>query len=420
MSVSLGSCDPAAVPADVAAFLRPLHEASMDVARLRGEKDTEWLPFRTEAAPTIRDMQGTLRAAGFLPAGRANGILDYRTVSAVRLFQEYVRTIEGLPDVGAPDGVVGPNTANHLARWKTAGKRVDWADRSPDNATAAFRYWMLVLAMYQAYNANTPVTLIVQKAEAFAKPSDTLKIAQWNLDRHAIHLIGIRRQEWRSAPVRRNDDVFVLLVNGLAFAFSGSTDPNPKQAGPTRHDEPYLVRGQHQYRFGWHKLDNPDRVYRAFRPVAPGVLVCRDFVKDDALTDADLAGGLETNATINIHWSGAGTGNWSAGCQVIEGSRYLNHRGVVVDCSAFAAPSYSGLGAKTKGAYNVLLDLITVFAASNATSGVGLHYTLLYERDLDLKANANQTLDQVARMNLPAAEVEPWTVGRLVGGLVRA
>ena len=420
MSLSLGSCDPGAVPADVAAFLRPLHEANMDVARLRGEKDAEWVPFRAESAPTVRDMQNTLRTAGFLPAGPANGMLDYRTVSAVRLFQEYVRTVEGLPDVGAPDGVVGPTTAKHLARWKTAATRADWSDRSPDNATAAFRYWMLVLAMYQAYNANTPVTLIVQKAEAFTKPSDTLKIAQWNLDRHAIHLIGIRRQEWRSAPVRRNDDVFVLLVDGIAFGFSGSTDPNPKQAGPTRPDEPYLVRGQHQYRFGWHKLDNPDRVYRAFRPVGPGVLVCRDFVNDDALTDADLVGGLDANPTINIHWSGAGTGNWSAGCQVIEGSRYVNHRGAVVDCSAFAAPSYSGLGAKTKGAYNVLLDLITVFAPSNATSGVGLHYTLLYEKDLQLQTTPGRTIDQVARMNLPAAEVEPWTVGRLVGGLVRA
>src|SRR5467141_4075245 len=177
------------------AFLRPLHEDGMDVRRLRGEKDTEWVPFRNESAPTVRDMQTTLRAAGFLPNGAANGILDYRTLSAVRLFQEYVRSVEDLPDIGAPDGVVGPNTAGHLARWKNAGKRVDWADRSPANAMPAFRYWMLVLAMYQAYNANTPVTLIVQKAEAYSGPSDTLKIAQWNLDRHAIHLIGIRRQE---------------------------------------------------------------------------------------------------------------------------------------------------------------------------------------------------------------------------------
>jgi peptidoglycan hydrolase-like protein with peptidoglycan-binding domain len=363
-------------------------------------------------------MQTALRAAGFFPAGQPNGILDYRSVSAVRLFQEYVRSVEGLTDIGAPDGVVGPNTTKHLTRWGNSAKRADWADHSPDNAVAGFRYWMLVLAMYQAYNANTPVTLIVKKAEAYTDPSDTVKIAQWNLDRRAIHLIGIRRQEWRSAPLRKNDDVFVLLVNGLAFGFLGSTDPNPKQAD--RADESYLVRGQHQYRFGWHKQSDANRVYRAFRPVGPGVLVCRDFVQDDALTDADLAGGLQGNPTINIHWSGASTGNWSAGCQVIEGTRYLDHRGVVVDCSAFAAPNYTALGNKTKGAFNVLLDLITVFSASNAASGVGLHYTLLYEKDLQLETTPGQTIDQVARMNLPAAEVEPWTVGRLVGALVQA
>src|SRR5262249_52823262 len=193
---------------------------------------------------------------------------------------------------------------------------------------------------------------------------------------------------------------------------------NPTAA--SRAGEPCVVRGQHQYCFGWHKKSDPNRAYRAFRPVGPGVLVCRDFVQDDALTDADLTGGLQANPTINIHWSGAGTGNWSAGCQVIEGTRYLNHRGVVVDCTAFAAPTYTALDKKTKGAFNVLLDLITVFAPSNATSGVGLHYTLLYDRDLELKVNANQTLDAAARANLPAAEVEPWTVGRLVGALVGA
>lgn len=415
----LGCCDPGSVP-DPTTVLRPLYEDNMDARRVRGEKDGAWVSFRAIAAPAVRAMQTKLQGAGFLPNPPQAGVFDYRTLSAVRLFQEYVRSVEGVAEIGAPDGVVGPKTLRHLERWAQAGMRAEWMARSPDNAMPAFRYWMLVLAMYQAYNATAAVTLIVKKAEAFPRPSDTLKIARWNLDRRAIHVIGIRRQEWRSAKVRRNDDVFVLLVNGLAFGFSGSTDPNPKQAAPTRADEAYLVRGQHQYRFGWHKLDNMDRVYRAFRPVGPGVFVCRDFVQDDALTDADLAGGLQANPTINIHWSGAGTGNWSAGCQVIEGTRYLDHRGTVVDCSAFAAPSYSGLGGKTKGAYNVLLDLITVFAPSNATSGVALHYTLLYERDLELKANANQTIDQVARMNLPAGEVEPWTVGRLVGGLVQA
>lgn len=121
---------------------------------------------------------------------------------------------------------------------------------------------------------------------------------------------------------------------------------------------------------------------------------------------------------INIHWSGIGTTNWSAGCQVIEGRRYLNHRGVVVDCTAFASPGYAGLGSKTRGAFNVLLDVITMFAPSNAISGTRVNYTLLHERDLDLAVSVNQTLGDAARIDLPAADIEPWTAARLVGALV--
>ncbi len=414
--LALGCCDPGAVPTDVAALLRPLYEGSMDARRLRGEKDGEWVSFRAIAAPAVRQFQTALQAAGFLPNGDVSGVFDYRTLSAARLFQEYVRSVEGFSDIGAPDGLVGRNTVAHLKRWTQSNKRTEWAERSPDNGMPGFRYWIRALALYQAFNAPKPVTRVVQLADAFSKPTDTLKIARWNIDRHAIHLIGVRREEWRKAPVRRNDDVFVLLVNGLAFGFLGSTDPNPKEA--KRPDEPYLVRGQHQYRFGWHKVSNPDRVYRAFRPVGPGVLACRDTSNDDALTDDDLVKGLSVVPDINIHWSGAGTGNWSAGCQVIEGKRYINHLGVVVDCSAFASPGYAGLGPKTRGAYNVLLDLITVFAPSNAISGTRVNYTLLHEQDLRLAVSANQKLSEAARIDLPAGDLDPWMVGRLVAALI--
>jgi hypothetical protein len=181
----------------------------------------------------------------------------------------------------------------------------------------------------------------------------------------------------------------------MAFVFYGSTDPNPKMAD--RPDEPYIIRGQHRYRFGWHKLSDLKRAYRAFRPPGPGVLICRDSTRDDAFTDADLASGLKTNTTINIHWSGAGTSNWSAGCQVIGGARYLNHAGRKVDCAPFAARTYGDLPGKTRAAYSVLLDLLTVFAPDISLQGGSLlHYTLLYERDLNLKANPTQTVAEVA------------------------
>lgn len=417
MSLTLGNYDRSDRPADVAAFLRPLHEGSMPAQRFRGERDGEWVPpTDAGAGGAVRALQISLRRAGFLPQGATPGVLDYHTFSAARLFQEYVRAVEGLADIGAPDGVVGPKTQTHLARWNAIGKQADWAGVSAEHGTLAFRYWIRVLNLYHALNVQSPINRVVQMTNVFSTHCDTLKLASWRLDPASTHLIGIRRQEWRRAPVRQNDDVFILLIRGLAFGFYGSTDPNPKEA--KRPDEPYLVRGQHQYRFGWHKLGDPNRVYRAFRPVGPGVLVCRDSLDDDAFTDADLQNGLKVAPDINIHWGGAGTSNWSAGCQVIAGARYINHLGTRVDCSSFAAASYTALPGKTRAAYNVLLDLITAFAPSSSVAGPSVYYTLIYERDLDTPVTAAQSLSAAARADLPDLNPEAVSVSRLVTALV--
>ena len=48
------------------------------------------------------------------------------------------------------------------------------------------------------------------------------------------------------------------------------------------------------------------------------------------------------------------------------------------------SPGYSGLASgKTRGAYDVLLDFVTVFSDDMTTGGSKLLYTLVYERDLD-------------------------------------
>jgi len=129
-SLTLGCCDPGAQPPDVAAFLRPVHEASMPAQQLRGEKDGEWTSLRDISASEVRALQTALRGAGFYPQGEINGVFDYRTLSAARLFQEYVRSVEGLADIGAPDGVVGPRTQGHKRRpWLLAmGPRVEHGD----------------------------------------------------------------------------------------------------------------------------------------------------------------------------------------------------------------------------------------------------------------------------------------------------
>ncbi|MBK9335302.1 MAG: hypothetical protein IPM98_01440 [Lewinellaceae bacterium] len=132
-----------------------------------------------------------------------------------------------------------------------------------------------------------------------------------------------------------------------------------------RKDIPFLVEGQHHYQFGWHKVSDEKTVYRALRPATAGVLVFRDKNGDAALTDDDIARGLDEqpNTSINIHWSGVGRANFSAGCQVLAGHSYINAKGELVPCAKFAATSYSELGSqKTRGAYNVFTDLLLAYA----------------------------------------------------------
>ena len=63
---------------------------------------------------------------------------------------------------------------------------------------------------------------------------------------------------------------------------------------------PFLVQGQHDYHFGWHK-----KTYLALRPQNKGVLIVRSK-GDMRLDEADLANGLQVEGTINVHWGGLG------------------------------------------------------------------------------------------------------------------
>jgi len=107
------------------------------------------------------------------------------------------------------------------------------------------------------------------------------------------------------------------------------------------------------------------------------------------------------NATINIHWSGIGSSNFSAGCQVIAGDSYINHANEVVSCRGFAARSYDELAAgKTRGAYNVISDLVLAYAPA----GVNLvRYTLGRDAHLNLDASLGKdfgakTLEKMRRV----------------------
>jgi hypothetical protein len=376
--LKLGYVDQSTPGSVMDAYFTPYHGHDMPLKRkFRGDRNFHWIGFQRIQADHVKKLQTFLKEAGFQPHGDINGIFGYRTISGVRLFQEYIRTIEGDPSIGIPDGVVGPKTHFHIDRWQSAGKEAIWKEDT-DQQSDEFKKWIEVLNKLKArfLSESTPT---LQAVMDYNGPSDTLAVKDWDFDPGGIHLIGIRRLEWLQTQTRANDDLLILLINGMVFKFFGSTDPNPSMAG--RRDTPFLVHGQHKYRFGWHKLSELDKkVYRALKPKSNGVLVCRDRNVDRSLTLEDLRHGLTPNNSINVHWSGTGTSNWSAGCQVICGRSYMNNLNKIIDCTPFSAANYTELDTKTRGAYSVASDLITVFARRGEEAAL---YTLLYEEDLN-------------------------------------
>ncbi len=358
--------------------------------KLRGEKDGEWAEFQplSGSVMTVADAQRFFKDAGFFPSGKIDGICGYRTLSAIRLFQEYVRAVEGAAGIGSPDGRMGPKTIAHADRWRAKNRKAEWAGVSAANPSREYAEWMSLLRKIKETYVASPNAML-RKVNDYTGPSDTIKVSNWDFDPNKIHLIGVRRNETQIEDGQRKfDDAFILLIRGLAFKFLGSTDP-----GATENPEgfPFLTQGQHLYRFGWHKIGDLNRVFHALKPLNRGVLVVRS--KDIVLTDADLDKELEPNTTINIHWGGEGlfnVGKWSVGCQVIVGLGYIDHNDEVVSCSEYAATKYDQLGTKndngvyqTKGAYNVLTDLVAALSGADQDDNV-VRYMLIYERDLEL------------------------------------
>lgn len=403
----IGSCDRGKVPTDRKKFLFPYHRDGLTASAIsfRDDDRTTWRLFREGDANEVVELQQFLYKAGFMPRGVIDGIFDYVTQAAARLFQEYVRTLDPDGDKNMiPDGIIGSGTMQHVQRWKNQGTVAEWGKASA-NPSKEYTDWIKLLNESKAYYKANPGP-IMKAVNARDKTYSTIKANDWNFNTNEIHLIGIRRNQNKAESLKRaNDDLFVLLVNGMVFKFWGSTDPSKNMVG-TGMNAPFLVEGQHKYRFGWHKISDENKIYRALKPYDPnGVLILRDLDKDNALTPNDLLGkgnsSLEVNNSINIHWSGIGTSNWSAGCQVIVGKNYINNRNELVDCSKFASLSYNDLNTsskKTKGAYNVLADLVVVYSKPGIDHVL---YTLGREESLNLDANfgSNYAINSLRKMN---------------------
>ncbi|MFD1163813.1 peptidoglycan-binding domain-containing protein [Hwangdonia seohaensis] len=390
----LGSCDAGKTPSSRKDFLKPYHIDGLLINKVsfRDDDRTKWRSFREGTGDDVLKLQRFLFNAGFMPRSAFDGVFGYVTQAAVRLFQEYVRSMEGVTNM-VPDGMVGSGTMDHITRWERENKVSDWGKMSSQNPSKSYSDWMQLLQQAKQHYTNNPGP-ILQHLNKLTNTYSTKKPADWTFNTSDIHLIGIRRKQTESAVRRENDDLFVLLINGMAFTFWGSTDASVNMA--KRKDEAFLIEGQHLYRFGWHKISVESKIYRALKPKNPkGVMIIRDWDNDNAYTDKDIqvkdnqgnVKGLRVNPSINIHWTGIGRSNFSAGCQVIAGKSYLNHKNELQDCSKFASSSYSGLttsNKKTKGAYNVFTDLILCYAPKQVTH---LYYTLGREASLDLSHN---------------------------------
>jgi peptidoglycan hydrolase-like protein with peptidoglycan-binding domain len=408
--IALGTYDPTVSKTDRDAYqalvrtqtgVYPLEEWK---TQLRDEgRWVGYTPLPAGEAMTVAELQRFLTEAGFRASATDNGICGYRTAAAIFLFQEYVRTVEGISAIGYPDGRFGKVTLSHVQRWQAAGLRADWTALSPAEPSPEHAQLIRLLNAAKARCTENPGATLskVNAAPACA----TRKVADWDFDPAKIHLVGVRRR--RSAGAVQNlDDPFKLLIRGLVFTFYGSTEPGTKTDDAAKY--PYLVPGQHRYRLGWHHQSNKVKIFRALKPVGDGVWVQR--ANKLIATDAELEGPLDgPNNSINIHWGGGGAddrASWSAGCQVIAGKSYSNHHGQVIDCEPFAAAGYAGLGANdgrgnylSKGAVTMMENLVAAFSGSGADDRV-VHYTLLTEDDLALEGEqfASQTLDLLQQL----------------------
>ena len=395
--ISLGKYDPDVNDNKVQAYLALIEKFDRNVAgkKLIADKGTVPLtPLKTDESPSVAQAQAMLKEMGFLPGSRIDGICGYRMQSSIRLFQEYVRSVERKPCV--PDGILGPQTFGHFTRWRDAGIKANWLttlqaweEKSLANSDCEFNHWLEFLGQVKAHYLAKPSPML-KLVNAHDRASDTVKVADWDFSPEHVHVLGIRYGAENTT--HKFDDVLVLLIKGLCFKFQASTDPGYTK---NAHGAPFLVQGQHRFQFGLHQ-----RKYHALRPAKSGVLVVRSK-GDFRLTDEDLSNGLEANTTINIHWGGKGVGRavnrWSEGCQIIAGSGYQNHDASIVDCSDYAAINNSEVKdtrkKTTRAAYNVLSDLINALSSGIEPLGQ-VKYTLLLQDDLELNATINNVLEK--------------------------
>lgn len=381
-TLRLGHFDQGSEPDSWREYIRRYHESPMRNDAFRGDRNGQWHRPSGVRGGQVAKLQENLKRVGCMPKGEIDGRFGYRTQAAVRLLQAYARYHGDISPDEAADGVVGPKTRGLLTQALADGETCRWTRRAQSKS----RPWPELITEAQSH-----VDQQYRRAqpELLAEGSDTVPPPDWRSARVPVHVFALRRTSWAAsldgAGRRLNNDVFVVSINGRDMFFFGSTDPDPARSSNAG-GAPFLVKGQHRYRFGFHRLaGNGVKCYRALRPASNGVRVVRDTDGDRSLSAGDRLD-PSPNPTINFHWSGRGTSNWSAGCQVIAGAAFLDDNGEPVDCWDHAAIRYDDLGSgRDRGAYDLMMSWITVCSPDITTRG-RLPLTLLEERDLDALA----------------------------------
>ncbi len=93
--ISLGNNDPELRTEDLERYLAVVARVAGDSGtKLRSDKGLVGVEPVSGEPMMVSEVQQCLKDTGFLPGGDVDGICGYRTQSAIRLFQEYVRSIE--------------------------------------------------------------------------------------------------------------------------------------------------------------------------------------------------------------------------------------------------------------------------------------------------------------------------------------
>ena len=149
--------------------------------KFRGERKGLWVGFAETPPRPVAGLQQFLKDAGFFPFGKIDGLCGYRTMSSMRLFQEYVRTVEGDPTIGPADGMFGPKTMAHVERWKRDGRKADWAEVSSQNPHPEYRTWRALLDKTKQHYQAHPTAMLQAVRQPVRDPQrlDALRLPDW-------------------------------------------------------------------------------------------------------------------------------------------------------------------------------------------------------------------------------------------------